>query len=196
MRAECKQTQDFFYLQYICFPWPKTGQISSNSIKSCSPSGNAVNLTHQAKMPLGLFPVLLPITVITVMIAGVLHVINDVHLSLLCQPQLLPSIVAPWLRKHNVRTARRSGSVVLLPAVKRSRGRSRDPGSVFGHIITNRKSLQASHTGPLPPFVYRRGWIKLHLQSCTHVCCSIFHFAPISLQLSASLTISQWTLSV
>lgn len=112
-------------------------------------------------MPLVLFPVLLPIKIITLMIAGVLHAINNTHLSLLCLLQLLPSIVASRLRKHNVRTARRSGSVVLRPRVKQSRGRSRDPGSVFGHIITNRKSLQASHTGPLPPFVYRGGWIKL-----------------------------------
>lgn len=36
-------------------------------------------------------------------------------MSLLCLLQLLPSIVAPRLRKHNVRTARRSGSVVLRP---------------------------------------------------------------------------------
>lgn len=151
-------------------------------------------------MPLGLFPVLLPIKLITLMIAGVLHAINNIHLSLLCLLQLLPSIVAPWLRKHNVRTARHSGSVVLLPRVKQSRGRSRDPGSVFGHIITNRKSLQASHTGPLPPFVYGGGgWIKLHFQSCTNVCCSNIHFAPITLPPSASqpaFFVSQWTLSV
>lgn len=51
--------------------------------------------------------------------------------------------------------------------VKQSRGRSRDPGSVFGRIITNRKSLQAGRRRPLPSFVYRRVWferpvIKLH----------------------------------
>ncbi len=105
-------------------------------------------------MPVGLSPVLLPIKLIKLMKAGVPRSINNLHLSL-CLLQLLPSIVAPWLRKHNVWTARHSGSVVLRPRVKWSRGRSRDPGSVFGHIITNRKSLQASHTGPLPPFVYR-----------------------------------------
>lgn len=59
--------------------------------------------------------------------------------------------------EHNAQTARRSGSAAAWPRVE-SRGRSRDPGSVFGHIITNRKLLQTSHTAPLPPFVYRVGW--------------------------------------
>lgn len=137
--------------------------MKRNSHKMFPPNRNKVNLSkllsQQVEIPLRLLPVLLPIKLITLMIAGVLHAINNIHLSIL--PQLLPSIVAPRLRKHNVRTARRSGSVVLRPRVKRSHGRSRDPGSVFGRIITNRKSLQASHTAPLPPFVYRGGWIKL-----------------------------------
>lgn len=123
------------------------------------------------------------------MIAREFHSINNLHLSLLCLLQLLPSIVAAWLRKHNVRTARRSGSVVLRPRVKWSRGRSRDPGSVFGHIITNRKSLQASHTGPLPPFVYRGGAeLNSQRQSCTNVCCSSIHFAP----LTAAVSVPHW----
>lgn len=96
--------------------------------------------------------VLLPITLITLTIIGVLHSNNSMCLSLLCLWQLFPSIVAPWIRKHNVRTARR-----MRPQMKQSRGRSRDPGSVFGHVITNRKSLQAGHTGQLPSFVYWGG---------------------------------------
>ena len=118
-------------------------------------------LIRQFKIPLGQYPVLLPIKLIALMIACVFRPIINIHLSLLCPRQLLPSIVAPWLRKHNVWTARRSGSVALRPWVTRTRGRSRDPGSVFGYIITNRKSRQASHTGPLPPFVYWGGWTKL-----------------------------------
>lgn len=137
-------------------------------------------LIQRVKIPLGQYPVLLPIKLIALMIACVFRPIINIHLSLLCPQQLLPSIVAPWLCKHNVWTARNSGSVALRPWVTRTRGRSRDPGSVFGYIITNRKSRQASHTGPLPPFVY---WgvggfeSNSQRQSCTSVCCSCIHFA-------------------
>lgn len=138
--------------------------------------------TQHVKMPLWLFPVLLPIKLIRLMKAGLLHSINNIRLSLLCLLQLLPSIVAPWLRKHNVRTARRSG-----PRVKWSRGRSRDPGSVFGYIITNRKSLQAGHTGPLPSFVYRGVWFKLP-KTKLYQCVVLQHpFCPLYLYLSLTV---------
>lgn len=136
-------------------------------------------LIQRVKIPLRQYPVLLPIKLIALMIACVFRPIINIHLSLLCPRQLLPSIVAPWLRKHNVWTARNSRSVALRPWVTRTRGRSRDPGSVFGYIITNRKSRQASHTGPLPPFVYWGRGVELNSQrqSCTSVCCSCIHFA-------------------
>lgn len=111
-------------------------------------------LTPCVQMPLWPFPALLPINLIKMLITGLHYSANSVHLSLLCPLQLLPSIVAPWLRRAEDQTQR-------VSLVKRSRGRSRDPGSVFGYIITNRKSLQAGHTGPLPSFVYSGVWIKL-----------------------------------
>lgn len=155
-------------ISIFCHCWK---DVRSHFAKHFPPNGNKFSLsklpTETVKMPLGLLPMLQPIKLISLMIAGVLHAINKVHLSLLSLLQLLPSIVAPRLRKHNVRTARRSRSVVLQPWVTQSRGRSRDPGSVFGQIITNRKSLQASHTGPLPPFVYRGVELNSQRQSCT-----------------------------
>lgn len=64
-------------------------------------------------------------------------------------------------------TQRAGNQTPRVSLVKQSRGRSRDPGSVFGRVITNRKSLQAGHRRLLPSFVYKGVWfectvIKLH----------------------------------
>lgn len=99
------------------------------------------------------------------MITGWLCSFINSHLSLLCLPQLLPSIVAPWLHKHNVQTARRS-----RPWVRWSRGRSGDPGSVLGSIITNRKSLRSrSHRAASFFCLLEGGWIKLSISFAAQV---------------------------
>lgn len=66
-----------------------------------------------------------------------------------------------------------------------SRGRSTDPGSLFGHKITNRKWVQTSLTAPLPPFVYNEGGVevkspKLHqrLLLLLHSVVETFYFRP------------------
>lgn len=58
-----------------------------------------------------------------------------------------------------------------------------DPGSVFGHTVTNRKSLQTSHTAPLPPFVYNGGWIKFPKTKLYQCLLLQLHFGPAALTL-------------
>lgn len=71
-----------------------------------------------------------------------------------------------------------------------------DPGSVFGHTVTNRKSLQTSHTAPLPPFVYNGGWIKFPKTKLYQCLLLQLHFGPAALTLifQPAAFASQWIL--
>lgn len=86
-------------------------------------------------------------------------------------------------------TQRAGNQTQRVSLVKQSRGRSADPGSVFGRVITNRKSLQAGHRRPLPSFVYK-GLIGAHSDKVAQwfaapefIFCS-FYVARVSLLLS------------
>lgn len=74
-------------------------------------------------------------------------------------------------------------------------GGPENPGSVFGHIITNRKSRRASHTRPLPPFVYR-GEVGFELNSQRKSSTNVFGSSvQIFLPLISSLCVSVTLLS-
>lgn len=82
------------------------------------------------------------------------------HFSVACS--CFPVLWHPsrmWPCEHNVWQPDTAGHWFPSRGWK-SRGRSRDPGPVFGHKITNRKLLQSGHTAPLPPFVYQEIELK------------------------------------